>query len=139
YGQQQKNADIDRENLLQYITPADIRSFGMIPELVGRLPVLCYLKPLDREALLRILTEPRNAIIKQYKALLAMDDVKLIFDKDALDFIVDKAIEQRLGARGLRSICEAIMIDAMYELPSSERRQLRITGAYARAKFDEAK
>lgn len=139
YGQQQKNADIDRDNLLQYITPADVRSFGMIPELVGRLPVLCYLQPLDRAALLRILTEPRNAIIKQYKALFAMDDVKLTFEKEALEFIVDKALEQKLGARGLRSICEAVMIDAMYEIPSSERKTFRITAAYAKSKFVEQK
>lgn len=135
YGQQQKNAEIDRDNLLQYITPSDIRSFGMIPELVGRLPVLCYLEPLNREALLRILTEPRNAIIKQYKALFEMDDVKLSFDKEVLEFIVDKAIEQKLGARGLRSICEAIMIDAMYEIPSSDRKTFRITLPYAKSKF----
>lgn len=139
YGQQQKNAELDRENLLQYITPADVRSFGMIPELVGRLPVLCYLQPLNREALLEILTEPRNAIIKQYKALFAMDGVKLTFDKDALEFIVDKALDQKLGARGLRSICEAIMIDAMYEIPSSERKTFRITAAYAKSKFIGAK
>lgn len=135
YGQQQKNAEIDRDNLLQYITPSDIRSFGMIPELVGRLPVLCYLEPLNREALLRILTEPRNAIIKQYKALFEMDHVKLSFDKEVLEFIVDKAIEQKLGARGLRSICEAIMIDAMYEIPSSDRKTFRITLPYAKSKF----
>lgn len=139
YGQQQKNAAVDRDNLLQYVTPADIRSYGMIPELVGRLPVLCYLQPLDRAALLRILTEPRGAIIKQYKALFAMDDVKLTFDEAALEFIVDKAIEQKLGARGLRSICEAIMIDAMYEIPSSDRKTFRVTKAYAQSKFTGVK
>lgn len=137
YGQQQKNAEIDRENMLQYITPADVRSFGMIPELVGRLPVLCYLEPLNREALLNILTEPRNAIIKQYKALFLMDGIKLTFDKAALEFIVDKAIEQKLGARGLRSICESIMIDAMYELPSTDKKEFKVTGAYAKAKLNK--
>lgn len=134
YGQQQKNAEIDRNNLLQYVTPADIRSFGMIPELVGRLPVLCYLEPLDRDALLRILTEPRNAIIKQYVELFKMDGVKLSFDKGALEFIVDKAVEQKLGARGLRSICENIITDAMYEIPSSDRKSFRVTLAYAKSK-----
>lgn len=135
YGQQQKNAEIDRDNLLQYITPADIRSYGMIPELVGRLPVLCYLEPLGREALLKILTEPRNAIVKQYVELFKMDGVKLSFDKDALDFIVDKALEQKSGARGLRSICERIMTDAMYEVPSSTRKSFRVTLALARGCF----
>lgn len=137
YGQQQKNAEIDRENLLQYITPADVRSFGMIPELVGRLPVLCYLEPLDREALLNILTEPRNAIIKQYKALFAMDGIKLSFDRGALEYIVDRSVEQKLGARGLRSICESVMIDAMYELPSSGRKEFRVTAAYAKGKLEK--
>ena len=137
YGQQQKNAEVDRDNLLQYVTPADIRSFGMIPELVGRLPVLCYLEPLDREALLNILTEPKNAIVKQYKALFAMDGIKLSFERGALEFIVDKAIEQKLGARGLRSICEAIMIDAMYELPSTDKKEFKITAAYAKSKFKQ--
>lgn len=139
YGQQQKNAEIDRDNLLKYLTAADVRSFGMIPELVGRLPVICHLEPLDREALLRILTEPKNAIVKQYKALFEMDGVKLTFEKSALEYIVDQAINQKLGARGLRSICEAIMIDAMYSIPSSDQKTLRITKQYAEEKFNKKK
>ena len=110
---------IDRENMLKYVQPQDIRSFGLIPELVGRLPVLTHLEPLSREALRNILTEPKNAIISQYKAMLAMDGVKLEFADDALEYIVDKAVEFKLGARGLRSICEAVMKDLMYEAPSS--------------------
>lgn len=137
YGQQAKNAEIDRSNLLQYITPADVRSFGLIPELVGRLPVLTYLEPLDRDALRRILTEPRNAIIKQYVSLFAMDNIKLTFEDSVLDFIVDKAVEQRLGARGLRTICEAIMMDLMYELPSSTRKSYKVKLDWAEAQFDK--
>lgn len=137
YGQQQKNAEIDRDNLLQYITPADVRSYGMIPELVGRVPVLCYLEPLSREALLKILTEPRNAIIKQYVELFKMDGVKLTFDSDVLEFIVDKTVEQKLGARGLRSICETIILDAMYDIPSTARKSFRVTLPYAKSKFTE--
>lgn len=137
YGQQDKNAEIDRENLLQYITPKDVRSFGLIPELVGRLPVLAYLEPLNREALRKILTEPKNAIIKQYIRLFEMDGVKLSFESDVLDFIVDKAMEYKLGARGLRSICEAIMIDAMYEIPGSNRKSLKIKLDYAKSKFEK--
>lgn len=135
YGQQEKNAEIDRDNLLKYLTASDVRSFGMIPELVGRLPVICYLEPLGRDALLRILTEPKNAIVKQYKALFDMDGVKLSFDKAALEYIVDQAISQKLGARGLRSICEAVMIDAMYEIPSSDQKTLKITKQYAEDKL----
>ncbi len=124
-----------RERLIQYIRPQDIRSFGLIPELVGRLPVLTYLEPLDRTALRAILTEPRNAIVKQYKALMAMDGVDLTFDDEALDFIVDKAIEFRLGARGLRSICETIMTDAMFEIPAKNTPKHRITLEYAQKFF----
>lgn len=135
YGQQQKNAEVDRENMLQYITPKDVRSFGLIPELVGRLPVLTYLQPLDRQALRSILTQPKNAIIKQYVRLFEMDGVKLTFDDDVLDLIVDQAIEYKLGARGLRSICEAIMIDAMYDMPSSDRKAFRVKLDYALSKL----
>lgn len=110
---------IDRNNLMQYVSPQDLKSFGLIPELVGRLPVLTYMQPLGRDALRRILTEPKNAIIKQYQRLFELDGVKLTFDDDVLDYIVDKAVEFRLGARGLRSICEAIMMDTMFELPST--------------------
>ncbi len=123
-----KEADkVDKENLLQYIAPQDLKSFGLIPEIIGRLPVLTYLEPLDREALRNILTEPKNAIIKQYQKLFEMDGVTLTFDSKALDFIVDKAVEFKLGARGLRSITESIMMDAMYTTPSSDKKTLRVT------------
>jgi ATP-dependent Clp protease ATP-binding subunit ClpX len=108
------------KNLYKYITPQDLKSFGLIPELIGRLPVLTYLNPLDREALHNILTEPKNSLLKQYKKLFEYEGVKLDFEDDVLDFIVDKAMEFKLGARGLRSICEAIMIDAMFEFPSKK-------------------
>ncbi len=136
YGQSQDNSVIDRNNLLQYVTPQDLKSFGLIPELVGRLPVLTYLQPLDHQALRNILTEPKNSIIRQYKRLFEMDGIKLTFDENALNYIVDKSIEFRLGARGLRSICESIMMDAMYEMPSSKRKTLRITEEYAREKVE---
>jgi ATP-dependent Clp protease ATP-binding subunit ClpX len=130
----------DEENLLQYITPQDVKSFGLIPELIGRMPVLSYLNPLEKSALRRILTEPKNSIIKQYVKLFEMDDIKLSFDKGVLDFIVDKAITYKLGARGLRSICEAIMLDAMYELPSDEKqKEHKVTLRYAKDKFKNAK
>lgn len=135
YGQNQKNQTIDRDNLLQYVTGKDIRSFGLIPELVGRIPVIAYLEPLGKDALRRILTEPKNAIIRQYQTLFEMDDVKLKFAPKALDFIVDKAIEYELGARGLRSICEAIMIEAMYELPSMKDKIFNVTLQYANEQF----
>lgn len=135
YGQQAKNAEIDRENLMQYITPADVRSFGLIPELVGRLPVLTYLEPLGKDALRRILTEPKNAIVRQYMSLFEMDGVKLSFEEEVLDFIVEKALEQKLGARGLRTICEAIMIDVMFDIPSSTRKSYRVRLGYAKEKL----
>jgi ATP-dependent Clp protease ATP-binding subunit ClpX len=125
---------IDRSNLLQYIAPQDLKAFGLIPEIIGRLPVLTYLDPLERDALLAILTEPKNAIIKQYKKLFIMDDVELEFDQDVLEFIVDKAIEFKLGARGLRSICETIMIDVMFDMPKDK--QLQITLDYAKLKLE---
>lgn len=127
----------DKDNLLRHISPRDLRTFGLIPEVIGRLPILTYLEPLDRTALRRILTEPKNAIVKQYQKLFELDGVKLTFDTGALDYIVDKAIEFKLGARGLRSICEAIMTDAMYETPSQNRKTLRITSAYARKHLEE--
>lgn len=127
-----KSADeIDQENLLQYIAPQDLKSFGLIPEIIGRLPVLTHLEPLDREALIRILTEPQNAITKQYQKLFQFDNVKLSFDKQALEYIVDKAIEYKLGARGLRSLLETIMMDAMYETPSSQRKTLKVSRTMA--------
>jgi ATP-dependent Clp protease ATP-binding subunit ClpX len=122
----------DKDNLLQYIIPKDIRDFGLIPEIIGRLPVLTHMDPLDRETLRSILTEPKNALIKQYEKLFAMDDVKFTISNDALDFIVDKALEYKLGARGLRSLCEAILTDAMYDLPSSHEKELHIDKEYTK-------
>ena len=127
-----KRQDIDRENLLQYITPADLKKFGLIPEIIGRLPLLTHLVPLDKEALRSILTEPRNAITKQYKKLFAMDGIELTFEPAVLDYIVDKAVEYKLGARGLRSIVESIMMDAMYTMPSDNQTSLVITLDYAK-------
>lgn len=139
YGQL-KREKISRDNLMQYVTPQDLRSFGLIPELVGRLPVLTHLEPLGRDALRSILTEPKNSITKQYQALFALDDVELVFEDDALDYIVDKAIEFKLGARGLRSICEAMMMDTMYDVPSMDDcKQFRITKEYAREKIEKTK
>ena len=134
-----KKADdsVDKKNLLQYVAPQDLKSFGLIPELIGRMPILTFLKPLDKEVLRAILTEPKNAIIKQYKKLFEMDGIILSFEEKALDLIVDKAIEYKLGARGLRSICEAIMLDAMFDIPSDENKKdnLNITLAYAQDKL----
>ena len=128
-----RNVDnIDKDNLLQYIIPKDIKDFGLIPEIIGRLPVLTHMDPLDRDTLRAILTEPKNALIKQYEKLFAMDDVKFTIEDSALDYIVDKALEYKLGARGLRSLCEAILTDAMYELPSLDEKQLHIDVDYTR-------
>lgn len=133
------NADpVDRSNLMRYISPQDLKSFGLIPELVGRLPVLTSMQPLSRDALRSILTEPKNAIVKQYGRLFEMDGVTLTFDDEVLDYIVDKAVEFKLGARGLRSICEAVMIDTMYELPSTDTRKYTVTLPYARKKIEKA-
>ena len=129
---------IDRENLLKYVQPQDIRSFGLIPELVGRLPVLTHLEPLSREALRNILTEPKNAIVSQYKAMMAMDGVELEFADEALEYVVDKAVEFKLGARGLRSICEAVMKELMYEAPSSNEKRLVVTRDYAEEQINHA-
>ena len=129
-------AQVDRDNLLQYIAPQDLRSFGLIPEIIGRLPILTYLEPLDRDALRRILTEPRNSIIKQYVRLFEMDGVALSFDDDMLDYVVEMAIQYKLGARGLRSIVETVMMDAMYEIPASGAQSLVITREYAAQKFE---
>ena len=127
---------IDKENLLQYIAPQDLKSFGLIPELIGRMPVVTHLNPLDRAALKLILTEPKNALTKQYQKLFDMDGISLTFDKKAIDIIVDKAMEFKLGARGLRSICETIMLDAMFEFPSDEsKKELKITTTYVRAQL----
>jgi ATP-dependent Clp protease ATP-binding subunit ClpX len=139
YNAAKKTDRVDKANLLQYVAPQDLKSFGMIPEIIGRLPVLTYLDPLDEKALRRILTEPRNAIIKQYEKLFEMDGIKLTWDDKVLDYIVQKAIEFKLGARGLRSICEAIMMDAMFELPSKEdASEIAIGIKYAREKLEKA-
>ena len=127
---------IDRENLMQYVMPQDIKSFGLIPELVGRLPVLTYMEPLSREVLRNILTEPKNAIIRQYCRLFEMDGVELVFEEEVLDYIVDKALEFKLGARGLRSICEAIMTDTMFEIPSQSIDRFVVTKAYAEERLE---
>ena len=129
---------VDRNNMLQYIAPQDLKSFGLIPEIIGRLPILTHLNPLDSEALRLILTEPKNSIVKQYTKLFAMDDVVLKFDDEVLDYIVEKAVEFKLGARGLRSIAETIMMDAMYEIPSSGIKELHITLDYAKEKLSHS-
>lgn len=138
YGVDKKRQEIDCNNMLQYISPQDLKAFGLIPEIIGRLPLLTYLDPLDKEALRRILTEPKNSIIKQYVRLFEMDDVTLTFDDDVLDYIVEKAIEFKLGARGLRSIAETIMMDAMFDMPSSDEKTLHITRKYAEEKLKKA-
>jgi len=135
YGATKIRSKVDKDNLLKYIAPQDLRAFGMIPEIIGRLPVITHLNPLDRKALRAILTEPKNSLVKQYIKLFKMDNIDLTFADGVLDFIVDKAIEFKLGARGLRSICEAIMIDAMYEMPSLGKDELIITVDYASHKL----
>ncbi|UII32603.1 ATP-dependent Clp protease ATP-binding subunit ClpX [Fulvivirga ulvae] len=135
-----KPLDVENDNLLQYVTAQDLKSFGLIPELIGRMPVLTYLNPLDKEALRKILTEPKNALIKQYKKLFEMEDITIEFKDGALDFIVEKALDYKLGARGLRSICEAIVNDAMFELPSDDKvDKLIINRSYAEEKFSKSK
>ena len=136
YGASQNKGKVDKDNLLQYIAPQDLRAYGLIPEIIGRLPVLTHLDPLDREALRAILTEPKNALVKQYIKLFRMDNIELTFTDEVLEYIVDKAIEFKLGARGLRSICEAIMLDAMFEMPSVETKELEITVEYASHKLE---
>ena len=138
YAANENTAQVDRNNLLKYITPTDLKSFGLIPEIIGRLPILTYLNPLDRSTLRNILTEPKNSIIKQYIKLFAMDDIELTFDEDVFEFIVDKALEFKLGARGLRSIVEAVMIDAMYSMPSANEKTLHVTLEYAKEKFEKS-
>lgn len=132
---------IDKDNLLSYVNPTDLKSFGLIPELIGRFPVLSHLNPLDKKSLRRILTEPKNALTKQYIKLFEIDGVDLKFDADVLDFIVDKAIEFKLGARGLRSICEAILTEAMFDIPSKAMKDnaFRVTLEYAKAQFAQSK
>ena len=129
--------DLDKENILQYLTPRDIRSFGLIPEIIGRLPVITYMNPLDEASLRMILTNPKNALIKQYIQLFEMDEIELQFTSGALDFIVEKALQYKLGARGLRSLCEAILNDAMFEMPNTETKNLKITKQYADQKLSK--
>ena len=142
FAAQQETARVDKNNLLQYIAPQDLKSFGLIPEIIGRLPVLTYLQPLDRKALRNILTEPKNALTKQYKKLMAMDGVSLSFDDDALDYVVDKALEYKLGARGLRGLMETVMADLMFELPSHKQigksQSFTVTKAFAQEKLGKA-
>lgn len=135
YAASNDTAQVDRNNMLKYITPTDLKSFGLIPEIIGRLPILTYLNPLDRVALRNILTEPKNSIIKQYIKLFAMDNIQLSFDEDVYEFVVDKALEFKLGARGLRSIVEAIMMDAMYSMPSENKTEFHVTLEYAKEQF----
>ena len=138
YGSDLKK-QIDRDNMLQYIAPSDLKKFGLIPEIIGRFPILTYLNPLDRETLKRILTEPKNAITKQFSKLFGMDDIELVIKDEVLDFIVDKSIEFKLGARGLRSILEAILNDAMFDMPSSGEQKLVVDVNYAQEKFEKSK
>ena len=134
----QNQRQLDKNDLMQYILPQDLKSFGLIPEIIGRLPVLTYLKPLDREALRRILVEPKNSIVRQYEKLFAMDGIKLTFTDEALEYVVDKAVEYKLGARGLRSIVEAMMMDAMFEMPSHKKKTFEVTLDYAQKQIDKA-
>ena len=138
YNSVQNVAKIDKKDLMQYILPQDLKSFGLIPEIIGRLPVLTYLNPLDREALRKILVEPTNSIVKQYQKLFEMDGIKLKFDEEALDYIVDKAVEYKLGARGLRSIVEAVMMDAMFEIPSEKVKSFTVTLEYTKQQLDKS-
>ncbi len=138
YNSVQNVAKIDKKDLMQYILPQDLKSFGLIPEIIGRLPVLTYLNPLDREALRKILVEPKNSIVKQYQKLFEMDGIKLKFDEEALDYIVDKAVEYKLGARGLRSIVEAVMMDAMFEIPSEKVKSFAVTLDYTKKQLNKS-
>lgn len=138
YGANLETEQVDKKNLLQYIAPQDLKSFGLIPEIIGRLPILTYLEPLDRAALRQILTAPKNSIVKQYIKLFKMDNIDLVFSDDVLDYIVDKAIEFKLGARGLRSITETIIMDKMYEMPSKNEKKLHIELEYAQSKIEKA-
>lgn len=138
YGQSAKQQKLDREKLLHYVAPQDLKSYGLIPEIIGRLPILTNLEPLNKDALLRILVEPKNAIVKQYAKMFEMDGVKLTFEESALEYVVDKAIEYQLGARGLRSIVESIMIDAMFEIPSTDEKEFVVTKEYAESQLVKA-
>ena len=138
YSASQNVAKINKANLMQYIAPMDLKAYGLIPEIIGRMPILTHLEPLDREALRRILTEPKNSIIKQYVKMFELDGVKLTFEDGVFDFIVDMAVEYRLGARGLRSIVEAIMMEPMYEIPSQNVDHYEVTIEYAKSQLDKA-
>ncbi|NCC10485.1 MAG: ATP-dependent Clp protease ATP-binding subunit ClpX [Bacteroidia bacterium] len=138
YSASQKSAVVDKSNMMQYIAPQDLKSFGLIPEIIGRLPVLTYLNPLDREALRAILTEPKNSMIKQYVKLFDMDGIKLTFEEEVYDYVVDKAVEYKLGARGLRSIVETIMMDVMFEIPSKNKKTYQVTLDYAKQQLEKA-
>jgi ATP-dependent Clp protease ATP-binding subunit ClpX len=138
YNSVQNVRKIDKKDLMKYVQPQDLKSFGLIPEIIGRLPVLTYLNPLDREALEKILTEPKNSIIRQYQKLYEMDGVTLTFAKEALNVMVDKAVEFKLGARGLRSIVENVMIDSMYEMPSKRVKKFEVTADYVRQQLDKS-
>ena len=138
YNSVQNVRKIDKEDLMKYVQPQDLKSFGLIPEIIGRLPVLTYLNPLNREALRRILLEPKNSVVKQYEKLFQMDNVSLTFAEDALELIVDKAVEYKLGARGLRSIVESIMMDAMFEVPSMKKKSFEVTREYAQQQLDKS-
>jgi ATP-dependent Clp protease ATP-binding subunit ClpX len=138
YNSVQNVRKIDKNDLMKYVQPQDLKSFGLIPEIIGRLPVLTYLNPLDREALRRILLEPKNSIVRQYEKIFKMDGTKLVFTEDALDLIVDKAMEYKLGARGLRSIVESIMMDAMFEVPSKKLKMFEVTRDYAQQQLDKS-
>ena len=133
-----KTDNIDKDNILQYIIPKDLKDFGLIPEIIGRLPVLTHMDPLDAKTLKAILTEPKNAIIKQYKKLFEMDDIAFTITDGALDYIVEKAIEYKLGARGLRSLCEEILTEAMFDLPSSDETKLNVTKTYAEDRLNKS-
>lgn len=137
YGATKQRDQVQQDNLLQYLSPQDLRAYGLIPEIIGRLPIVTHLNPLDKKTLRAILTEPKNAITKQYIKLFAMDGIELEFAEDTLDFIVDKAVEFKLGARGLRSICETIMLDAMFDMPSNDNKKLLITKEYASQKIEK--
>ncbi|CAN5425241.1 ATP-dependent Clp protease ATP-binding subunit ClpX [soil metagenome] len=140
FGLTSEKEEVDRENLMQYVSPADLKAFGLIPELIGRLPVITYLLPLDKETLRRILSEPKNALVRQYQKLFEMENIKITFSDEVLDFIVEKAVEFKLGARGLRGICEAIMLDAMFEIPSAGKGQkdFEVTLNYAKDKLSKS-
>jgi ATP-dependent Clp protease ATP-binding subunit ClpX len=136
YSASKADEGLDQENILQYIIPKDLKDFGLIPEIIGRLPVLTHMNPLDKKTLRAILTQPKNAIMKQYEKLFEMDEIALEITDDALDYLVDKALEYKLGARGLRSLCESVFTDAMFQMPSGEEKTLKVDVAYAKSKIN---